>query len=89
MHAMLLRRRGRAAALAFLDTVYAERMHDIRFVDRQIESAAVDRWIRPFRDKRYSLADAVSFEIMHREGIRTAFALDRHFAAAGFDLLPS
>ncbi|MSR05742.1 MAG: hypothetical protein EXR93_01530 [Gemmatimonadetes bacterium] len=85
---MLIRRRGRTAALAFLDTVYAERMHDIRFVDREMESAAVDRWIRPFRNQGFSLADAVSFEIMRREGIRTAFALDRHFAAAGFDLLP-
>lgn len=36
-----------------------------------------------------SLVDHVSFELMRRRGIRSAIAVDRHFADAGFDLLPA
>ena len=32
--------------------------------------------------------DLVSFEVMRREGIDTAFAFDRHFSTAGFRLVP-
>jgi predicted nucleic acid-binding protein len=35
-----------------------------------------------------SLVDCVSFEIMRREGLRAAFALDDHFAGSGFELVP-
>jgi predicted nucleic acid-binding protein len=35
-----------------------------------------------------SLADAVSFEIMRREGIRTVFTFDGDFAVAGFEMAP-
>lgn len=34
-----------------------------------------------------SAVDAVSFVLMRRERIRTAFAFDHHFAAAGFRLV--
>jgi predicted nucleic acid-binding protein len=34
-----------------------------------------------------SLVDCVSFEIMRRIGIQTAFAFDRHFSEQGFTLL--
>ena len=33
-----------------------------------------------------SLVDCTSFEVMRTLGIRTAFAHDRHFAAAGFEV---
>jgi predicted nucleic acid-binding protein len=35
-----------------------------------------------------SLVDCVSFEIMRRSGIRTAFSFDRHFKEYGYDTLP-
>jgi predicted nucleic acid-binding protein len=35
-----------------------------------------------------SLVDFVSFELMRREGIRTAFTFDRHFAEQGFECVP-
>ena len=35
-----------------------------------------------------SLVDCVSFEVMRRRGITRAFAFDRHFADAGFELVP-
>lgn len=58
------------------------------FVDRDLERAAVDRWLRRFNDQRLSLADAVSFEVMKARGIRQALALDEHFAMAGFERVP-
>ena len=39
-------------------------------------------------DKGYSFTDCTSFAVMNRLGIRTAAALDRHFARAGFEVLP-
>ena len=46
------------------------------------------RWIEPFSDQPFSLADAASFAMMTELGIREALTLDRHFAAAGFVMLP-
>ena len=87
LHALVTRARGPAASLELLDRLYVDPLHEVRFVDRDLEAAATDRWLRPFRDQRFSLTDAVSFEVMRREGIRRALALDRHFTVAGFELL--
>ena len=40
-----------------------------------------------FSDQAFSLVDAVSFEVMRRNKVTHAFAFDRHFAIAGFELL--
>jgi len=39
--------------------------------------------------REISLVDRVSFDLMHRLGLREAFAFGRHFAEAGFDLIGS
>ena len=39
-------------------------------------------------DKRYSLTDCVSFVLMRRRGIATAFAFDQHFKQEGFTREP-
>jgi len=49
--------------------------------------AAVSGWLERFADQRFSLTDAVSFEVMRRQRLTTAFAFDRDFVTAGFDLL--
>lgn len=50
-------------------------------------SEAKSNWLDRFHDPSFTLADAVSFESMRREGITQAFAFDQHFVTAGFELL--
>lgn len=40
------------------------------------------------KDKGYSLTDCISFIVMKRLGINTAFAFDKHFTQAGFKKQP-
>ena len=56
-------------------------------VDIEIVSAATSGWLERFPDQKFSLIDAVSFEIMRRNRLSIAFAYDRHFRIAGFELL--
>ena len=88
MHILLGRFRGSAEALRFLDSLYQDPTHTIVFVDRDLERAAIDRWLRRFADQRVSLTDAVSFEVMREHGLRSALALDEHFRMAGYELVP-
>ncbi len=88
MQTLLTRFRGGAESVRFLDSLYQDPTHTVVFVDRTLERAAVDRWLRRFRDKRLSLADAVSFEVMRLRKLRYALALDEHFAMAGFERVP-
>ena len=89
VHALVSRARGGGAGLDLLDMVYSDPQFAVVHVDRDLESAATDRWLRVFRDQAFSLCDAVSFEVMRREGIRQAFTLDHHFAVAGFAMVPA
>jgi len=88
MQILLSRFRGVDEGLRFLDALYQDPGHEVVFADRELERAAVDGWLRRFRDQRLSLADAVSFEVMRSRRIRHALALDEHFALAGFELAP-
>ena len=88
MHVLLLKLRGPAAALKFLDGVAADAAHEVIDVDRDLRLAAIERWLRRFADQDLSLTDAVSFEVMRRRRLRRVLALDRHFVTAGFELVP-
>ena len=88
MHILLSRFRGADEGLRFLDALYQDASHEVVFVDRDLERAAVDGWLRRFGNQRLSLADAVSFEVMRARHLRRALALDEHFALAGFELAP-
>ena len=89
MQILLTRFRGTSEGLRFIDSVHQDPTHEVVFVDRDLERAAVDRWLRRFVDHRLSLADAVSFEVMRLRRIKRALALDTHFEAAGFTVVPS
>ena len=86
-HELLLRRAGRRAALAFLESV-RQRPNRVATITPERTAAAIDDWIEPFSDQPLSLADAASFVVMTELGIRDALTLDHHFAVAGFAMLP-
>jgi predicted nucleic acid-binding protein len=88
IHALLTGRLHPAAALSVLDGTAADPAFTIVHVDPELQAAAVDRWLRVYRDQAFSLCDAVSFEVMRRERISRAFTLDHHFAVAGFTMIP-
>lgn len=88
MHILTVRDRSAAAGCALLDAIYTDPLYRVVAVERDLESEATDRWLRRFADQKFSLTDAVSFEIMRRERIGQALALDHHFEVAGFTLLP-
>ena len=88
MQILLSRFRGALEGVRFLDSLYQDATHQVVFVDRDLERSATDRWLRKFTDHPISLADAVSFEVMKINRIRSALALDAHFTLAGFTITP-
>lgn len=60
---------------------------EIVWVDREIHDSAVAAFVAA-RSTSVSLVDRVSFEVMRREGLETAFAFDAGFVHAGFQTVP-
>ncbi len=87
VHTLLLRRIHRAAALAFLRQVGLTG-ELVVFSNAELELRAREDWLERYADQDLSLADGVSFALMAERGIREALTLDRHFAAAGFVMVP-
>lgn len=88
MQILISRGRGGAEGLRFIEQLYLDPLHEVIFVDRALERAAVERWLTRFRNQPVSLADAVSFEVMRLRKIPRALSLDEHFALAGYENLP-
>ena len=86
-HALFLRLLGRDTAVAALEGALTDPTHVVFPVDDELVRKAVERWLRPYRDHGFSLCDAVSFEVMQREGITRALSIDRHFVTAGFEIV--
>ncbi|MGI9110617.1 MAG: type II toxin-antitoxin system VapC family toxin [Gaiellaceae bacterium] len=82
--ALLQRRRGETAALRLIDDV-APALEAI-WIDEETHRAGES----VFRSApgRVSFVDRVSFEVMRKRGLATAFAFDSQFRAAGFELVP-
>ena len=86
-HALVVRNSDQSRGLASLENHLDGDGENVVWADRELTRAAVQNWLRPYRDKRWSLCDAVSFEVMTRQGIQEAFAFDEHFEQAGFTLV--
>ncbi|MDQ2665827.1 MAG: PIN domain-containing protein [Gemmatimonadota bacterium] len=86
-HALFLRLLGRDKAMAAVESAMSDPTHVMLPVDAALVTTAVERWLRPYRDRNFSLCDAVSFEVMKREGITRALSIDRHFVTAGFEIV--
>ncbi|OGL44516.1 MAG: hypothetical protein A2161_13490 [Candidatus Schekmanbacteria bacterium RBG_13_48_7] len=59
----------------------------IEWINEEIHRAGVAALLAAGR-KKLTLVDLVSFNVMHRLGLQTAFALDTHFKEQGFICLP-
>ena len=87
LQARLLFRRGPREARRVLGDLLNDPAHE--WVDAAVSlvQAAQNNWLERFADQRFTLADAVSFEVMRQERLTTAFAFDQDFVTAGFALL--
>jgi predicted nucleic acid-binding protein len=84
-HAMTVKRHGSQAALSAIDNIYRGENPVIRITEDDEREAF--NLLRQYVDKRYSLVDAMSFVVMQRRGISTAFTFDRHFVQHGFEVV--
>ncbi len=75
--------RGVSVALSLLES----RRYDVLFADTGLLRGAIEKMAR-LRDKRLSLTDCVSFEVMERLGLRDAFSFDRDFRDCGYSMVP-
>lgn len=87
LHGHLLQRRGPEVARAHVDALLADPAYEWIEVTAELVSEASERWLWRFRDQPFSLTDAVSFEVMRRARLTTAFAFDHHFKVAGYGRL--
>ncbi len=87
-YALLLNRLGRESALAFLGEVSRPPLA-VTSSSPDLELRARTDWLEAYDDHDFSLADAVSFAVMAERGINDALTLDRHFAVAGFRMVPA
>ena len=74
-------------AAARAEAILASSSLEILRPDASDELAALELF-RKFGDQQVSFTDCVSFALMKRSGIARAFAFDRHFVHAGFELWP-
>jgi uncharacterized protein len=82
--ALLQRRLGLEAARVFQSDVVG--MLQVRWVDEPLHAAGVSALLTAGR-RQLSLVDCVSFELMRRLGLTTAFAFDQDFVDQDFTCL--
>lgn len=80
-------RAGSYAALQLLEIVERSRAFRVLWVGvERFETAKT--FFRKHSDQGYSFTDCTSFVLMHEIEIQDALTTDRHFAEAGFRMLP-
>ena len=80
-------RAGPEQAVAAGRSRLQSRRFELLFVDVDIIAAALAQTSR-FGDKRLSLTDCASFELMDRLGLTAAFSFDRDFRDCGYRTVP-
>lgn len=80
-HALILSKLGYSVARSWLDG----QCWPVERATVEDEERAVEV-ICSYEDKTFSYADATTFAVMERLGIRTAFAFDKHLAQFGLSL---
>lgn len=80
-------RLGRAGLMRFRAGVADSTWLQVRPVSSAQEGLAW-RLLEQYEDKDWSFVDATSFVVMRALKLRRAFTFDRHFAQAGFEMVP-
>ena len=83
---LLARRAGSYFAAERAENIYASQALEILYSTREDELEAI-RLLRKYSDQNVSFTDCVSFILMNRCRIATAFTFDHHFERAGFRAL--
>jgi uncharacterized protein len=86
-YSLILRGAGHREAMRFLRSL-RQSSRVLRLYSTAELEAQAEEILARYSDHDFSLVDAVSFAAMRQRGISTAFAFDRHFRTAGFDLVP-
>ena len=84
---LLRARAGAERAVAAARDLLRSRRYELIFSDSEILTGALARMAR-FGDKRLSLTDCASFEIMERLALEAAFTFDRDFRDCGYRMFP-
>lgn len=87
LHGHLLRRVPPGVARRVVSGLLADPAYEWFDASVDMVAGAMTGWIERYQDQRFSLTDAVTFELMTRERVRSAFAFDQDFVTAGFRLL--
>src|SRR5512139_2904443 len=83
--ALLQNRLGMTAVRAFQRDLFP--ILNVEFVNLETHRSGISALLAAAK-RNLSLVDCVSFELMVSLGIKTAFAFDTHFKAAGFHARP-
>ena len=84
---LVARRAGYGFAADRAAGLYASTAVEILYATREDEEEAL-RFFRKYADQEVSFTDCVSFALMKRYKIQTAFTFDRHFQLAGWKVIP-
>lgn len=87
LYSHLLYLRDARIARTALKHLLEDPIHEWVEVGPGLVGEARSNWLVRYEDQLFTLVDAVSFEVMRRERVTTAFAFDHHFEVAGFELL--
>ena len=85
---LLARRSSYSFAAERARTLYASRALEILRPILEDEHEALVLFEK-YADQEVSFTDCISFALMKRQHVRRAFAFDRHFKDAGFELWPA
>lgn len=79
---------GKSAALQFHQDLVesAPQLKITRIVIK--DEVKAWKYFEKLPDRRLSFTDCTSFAVMERAGLKEVFAFDKHFARAGFKVLP-
>ena len=83
---LLGRRAGYSFAADRAEQIFTSKAIEIVYSSREDEVEAL-RFFRKYADQRVSFTDCVSFALMRRHRVRTAFTFDSHFALVGFETI--